>query len=101
MSELQPHIYLYLSALLFSSGLYIIVTRRNAILLLIGVELIFNAGNLIFAVFSTEDLNGQVFAIFSIVITVCEVAIALAILLCLYKSGASSNLDQLKEVGNE
>ena len=62
-----------------------------------------NAGNLILATFSQFDptLNGQIFAIFSVVLTVCEVAIALAILLNIYRKHQVSNLDELQEVSNE
>lgn len=95
--------YLYLAAVLFSAGLYVVITKRNSIFVLIGVELMLNAGNVLLATFSRLDpgLNGQLLAIFSIVLTVCEVSIALAILLNIYRKHAISNLDELTEVGNE
>lgn len=100
MSELVPSYHLYLSALLFSAGVYVVLSKRNAVFVLIGIELILNAANLMLAVFSRTNLYGQVFAIFSIVLTVCEVAIALAILLNIYKKYKASNLDELQEIGN-
>ena len=95
--------YLYLAAFLFSVGLFVAITKRNVIFVLIGVELILNGSNLVLVTFSAFDstLNGQIFAIFTVVLTVCEVAIALAILLNVYQYYKSSNLDELKEVGNE
>ena len=62
-----------------------------------------NAGNVVLAVFSQYDpsLNGQVVATFSVILTVCEVSIALSILLNIYKGGGVSDIDELQEVGNE
>ena len=103
MSEVPISYYLYLSAFLFSSGVYVVLTKRNVVFILIGVELILNAGNIVLAAFSQYDaqLNGQVMAIFSVVLTVCEVSIALAILLNVYRRSNASDLDELQEVGNE
>ena len=102
MIELEAPYYLYLAAFLFSSGVYVVLTKRNLIFILIGIELILNGANIILATFSQFDqnLNGQIFAIFSIVLTVCEVAIALAVLLNIYRRSKVSDLDQLQEVGN-
>lgn len=61
-----------------------------------------NGANLVLASFSSLDpgATGQIFAIFSVVLTVCEVAIALAILLNVYRKSRVSNLDELTEIGN-
>lgn len=103
MSEELLRYYLYLAAFLFSAGIYVVLSKRNLIFILIGVELLLNSANIILATFSQFDpkLNGQVFAIFSIVLTVCEVSIALAILLNIYRNQKVSNLDELQEVSNE
>ncbi len=103
MSELPGIFYFHLSLVLFCSGLYVVIAKRNIVFVLIGVELILNGANLLLINFSAADgtLNGQVFAIFSIVITVCEVAVALAILLNVFNKFGTSDLDELKEVGNE
>ncbi len=103
MSEWTTRYFLYLVALLMSVGIYVVLSKRNLIFILIGVELLLNAGNLLLAFFSQYDvrLDGQVFAIFSVVLTVCEVAIALAILLNIYRHQKVSNLDELQEVRNE
>ena len=80
-----------------------VLTKKNLVFILIGIELILNAANVMLATFSQLDsnLNGQVIAIFSVVLTVCEVSIALAILLNVYRRSKVSDLDQLREVGNE
>ena len=103
MSEVQPQYYLYLAAFLFSAGIYVVLVKRNLIFILIGIELILNAANVILAAFSVYDfsLKGQIFAVFSVVLTVCEVSIALGILLNVYKRIKVSDLDQLQEVSNE
>ena len=103
MSEELLRFYLYLAAFLFSAGIYVVLSKRNLIFILIGVELLLNSANIILATFSQFDpkLNGQVFAIFAIVLTVCEVSIALAILLNIYRNQKVSNLDELQEVSNE
>ena len=102
MSEEMLSYYLYLAAFLFSAGLFIVLTRQSAVFVLIGVELILNGSNLVLAFFSQfdPDLNGQVFSIFVIVITVCEVSIALAILLNIYRKSKTSNLEDLTTIGN-
>lgn len=101
MSELGLSYYLLLAALLFSSGIYVVISKKNAVFVLIGIELMLNGANLLLASFSRHGLHGQIFAIFSVVLTVCEVAIALAILLNIYRKYQTSNLDDLQELGNE
>ncbi len=102
MNEEHLTYYLYFAAFLFSSGVFVVLTKRSAIFVLIGVELMLNGANLVLASFSQydHDMKGQIFAIFAIVITVCEVSIALAILLNIYRKTRVSNLDELREVGN-
>ncbi len=102
IENLLPY-YTYFVAFLFSAGLFVILTKRNSIFILIGVELMLNAGTLFLAIISrtSERFDGQIIAIFSVVITVCEVAIALAILLNIYKKRQISNVDELREIGNE
>jgi len=88
-----------LSAILFGIGLYGVLSRRNAVLILLAVELMLNAVNLNlvgFAMYLTPDrLAGQVFAIFVIAIAAGEVALGLGILLRVYRARASVNVDEL------
>jgi NADH-quinone oxidoreductase subunit K len=89
--------YLIISAALFSLGIMGVLTRKNAVNVLMGVELILNSANLnlvAFSRFSAGNLSGQVFAIFIIVIAAAEAAVALAIVLSMYRLLKSVNLDR-------
>ena len=88
MSIGLPH-YLIVSLVLFALGLYCVLTRRNAIGILMGVELILNSANvnyLAFSRFSSGHYDGQVFAIFVIMLAAAEAAIGLAIVLGIYQT---------------
>jgi len=81
--------FLVLSAILFAIGSFVVVSRRNAVGILIGVELILNSANINLIAFShyvTGLVGGQVFALFVIVIAAAEAAIALAIVLTIFQN---------------
>ncbi|MEK6607909.1 MAG: NADH-quinone oxidoreductase subunit NuoK [Myxococcota bacterium] len=81
--------FLVLSALLFAFGLMTVATRRNAVAILMGVELILNAANVNFVAFAhfvEGSVGGQVFAVFIIVLAAAEAAVALAIVLAIFRS---------------
>ena len=102
MIALQP--VLILAAALFSLGFYAVLTRRNAVAVLMGVELILNSANLQFAAFSrfaTGTLDGQVFAIFVIVLAAAEAAVALAIILALYHNARTIQVDEADRLRDE
>ena len=83
------HSYLIISALVFVLGLLAILTKRNAISILMGVELILNAANINFVAFSRftdVQMNGVMIALFVFVIAVAEAAVALAIVLNIYRN---------------
>jgi NADH-quinone oxidoreductase subunit K len=89
--------YLIVSAALFSLGVLGLLTRRNAVNVLMAVELILNSANVnlvAFSRFSAGNLDGQVFAIFVIVVAAAEVAVALAIVLTMYRLRHTPNLDE-------
>ena len=89
--------YLIISAALFSLGILCVLTRKNAVNVLMGVELMLNSANLnlvAFARFSAANLSGQLFAIFVIVVAAAEAAVALAIVLSMYRLAKTVNLDQ-------
>ena len=90
--------YLIISAILFSLGIYGVMTRRNAVAILMGIELILNSANLNFVAFNRfsgmERLEGQVFSIFVIVLAAAEAAIALAIIINLYKNLNTIDVDE-------
>lgn len=91
-----PHI-LVVSALLFTLGLVTVLTRRNAVAVLMGVELLLNAAALNFVAFGQHvhgGIAGQVFALFIIVMAAAEAAVALAIVLSLYRATHSIDTAQ-------
>lgn len=90
--------FLIVSALLFSLGLMAVLSKRNSIMVLMGVELILNSANINFIAFSrfTElSLDGQMIGLFVIIIAAAEAAVALAIVLNVYKRFKTINLDEL------
>jgi NADH-quinone oxidoreductase subunit K len=89
--------YLIISAALFSLGIMAVLTRKNAVKVLMGVELILNSANInlvAFSKYSSANLNGQVFAVFVIVVAAAEAAVALAIVLNMYRMAHTVNLDR-------
>ena len=89
--------YLLLSAALFSLGIFGVLTRKNAVNVLMGIELILNSANInliAFSRYSSHGLYGQMFAVFVIVVAAAEVAVALAIVLTMYRLLKTVNLDQ-------
>lgn len=89
--------FLLISAFLFSLGVFGVLTRRNAVNVLMGVELILNSANLnlvAFSRYSSTGIDGQMFAVFVIVVAAAEVAVALAIVLTLYRVLNTVNLDR-------
>ncbi|HOI29840.1 MAG TPA: NADH-quinone oxidoreductase subunit NuoK [Melioribacteraceae bacterium] len=90
--------FLVVSTILFSLGIYGIVTRKNAVMVLMGVELILNAANINFVAFSKYGnlgINGQIVALFVIILAAAEAAIALAIVLNIYKTFSNVNIDEI------
>jgi NADH:ubiquinone oxidoreductase subunit K len=92
--------FLVLAAFLFCTGAYGVMARRNAVLVLMSVELMLNAVNLNLVAFSThlQDVSGQVFALFVITIAAAEVGIGLAIVLLIYRNLRSPDLDQVEQL---
>jgi len=101
LPDVQLAHFLILSAILFTLGLYGIVTRRNAILVLMGLELVLNAANLnliAFARYGGLNLDGQVAAIFVIILAAAEAAIALAIILNIFQRFQTINVDEVSSL---
>jgi NAD(P)H-quinone oxidoreductase subunit 4L len=92
--------FLILAAVLFCFGVYGVLVRRNAVLVLMSVELMLNAANLNLIAFSAQlnDLTGQVFALFVISIAAAEVGVGLAIVLLMYRNLHSIDLDDAAEM---
>lgn len=102
MTSIPITYFLLLSAFLLCAGLLMVLIKKNTVFVLLGIELMLNAANLNLVVFSKYDasLNGQIFAVFSVVLAAAESAIALAILLNIFKKYQSSDLDDLDTLHN-
>lgn len=92
--------YIYLSALLFCVGVLGMLYRRSTIVMLMSVELMLAAANMLLAVFSVyhQDASAQVFVIFSMVVAAAEVAVGLAILVSIFRNIGSIDIDKLKNL---
>jgi len=95
--------YLILSAFLFAIGLAGALTRRNGIIVLIGIELMLNAANLNFIAFwrfgeHPEALTGILFVIFSIGVAAAEAAVGLALIIAIYRHYKTTNIDEVKSL---
>ena len=90
--------YLVLSAIIFSLGVYGVLARRNAVLILMSVELMLNAVSLNFVAFAAYldpgAIVGAIFAVFVITVAAAEVGLALAIVIRLFRNRATSNVDE-------
>ncbi len=89
--------YLALSAVIFVIGLVGVLIRRNLIIILLSIELMFNAANINFVAFShyLEAVTGQVFVFFVMTVAAAEVAIGLAIIIALYRGRATINVEEM------
>ena len=94
--------YLIIAAVLFSMGIYGVITRKNAVAILMGIELILNSANVNFIAFNRfgdfNVLDGHVFSIFVVVLAAAEAAIALAIIINLFKNIGTVNVDEAREL---
>jgi NADH:ubiquinone oxidoreductase subunit K len=92
--------FLLLAAVLFCIGVFGVIARRNAVLVLMSIELILAAVNLNFVAFAlmNENIDGQVFALFIIAIAAAEVGVGLAMILMVYRNRQSIALDELSEM---
>lgn len=95
------HHYLVISAILFSLGLFGIITRKNAIMVLMSIELVLNSANINFVAFSKYgglNIEGHIAAIFVIILAAAEAAIALAIVLNIYRNFVNVNVDEIDKL---
>jgi NADH:ubiquinone oxidoreductase subunit K len=92
--------FLLLSAVLFSIGVFGVIARRNAVLVLMSVELVLNSVNLNLVAFSlmNNTIDGHVFALFVIAVAAAEVGVGLALVLMVYRNRRSIALDALSEM---
>ncbi len=93
--------YLFIAAVLFSLGMFGVITRRNAIAVLMGIELILNSANinfLAFVKFGGMNMSGHIFALFVIIMAAAEAAVALAIIINIYNNYKTINVDDVREL---
>ncbi|TJY41906.1 NADH-quinone oxidoreductase subunit NuoK [Cohnella pontilimi] len=94
--------YLTLAAVLFCIGLYGVIVKRNAIIVLLSIELMLNAVNLNLVAFSKygvqPSLTGQLFSLFTMTVAAAEAAVGVAILVAIYRARASVNVDEFDEL---
>jgi len=90
--------YLYLAAILFAIGLSGVLTKRNALIVMMSVELMLNAANLTFLAFARQkgDLAGHAIAFFVIAVAAAEAAVGLAIVIAIYRTRGGINVDEVR-----
>lgn len=99
---MNPENYLYLSALLFTIGAAGVLLRRNAVVMFMCVELMLNATNVAFVAFARMhgNLDGQVFAFFTMVVAAAEVVVGLAIIMVIFRTRRSASVDNANLLRN-
>ncbi|MDH5605531.1 MAG: NADH-quinone oxidoreductase subunit NuoK [Anaerolineae bacterium] len=92
--------YVALSAVLFTIGVVGVLTRRNAIIIFMSIELMLNSANLLFVAFSRIlfDLGGQIFVFFVMTVAAAEVAVGLALIVIVFRTKKSINIDEVSSL---
>lgn len=92
--------YVILSAVLFTIGVFGVLLRRNAIIIFMAVELMLNSANLAFVAFAREfgSLDGQIFVFFVMTVAAAEVAVGLALIVAIFRTKASINVDEVNQL---
>ena len=98
MNAIPTSYYLSLAAILFCTGMLGVLIRRNALVVFMSVELMLNASNLTFLAFARErgDMNGHISAFFIIAVAAAEAAVGLAIVIAVFRSRGTVNIDELQ-----
>ena len=96
----QISYYVALSAVLFTIGALGVLTRRNAIIIFMSIELMLNAANLLFVAFARtyEALSGQIFVFFVMTVAAAEVAVGLALIVAVYRTKKSISIDEISSL---
>jgi len=89
-----------LAVILFCMGIVGVILRKNAIIIFMSLELMFNAANLLFITFANQfqQVDGQIFVIFVMVIAAAEVAVGLAMIVAIFRGKHSVDIDQLTKL---
>lgn len=102
MNAIPMSYFLVLSAIMFTLGAIGVVARRNPLVVFMSLELMFNAANLTFVAFSNAfgNANGQIFVFFVMVVAAAEVAVGLALMVGIFRTRRSIDIDQLNSMKN-
>jgi NADH-quinone oxidoreductase subunit K len=97
MAEVPVEWYVILSAILFTIGALGVLIRRNALIIFMSIELMLNSANLAFVAFARNfnDLDGQIFVFFVITVAAAEVAVGLALVVTIFRTRKSINIDEM------
>ncbi len=97
MDEVTIGWYIALAAILFSMGALGVLVRRNALIIFMSIELMLNAGNLLFVAFARHlgDLDGQIWVFFTMTVAAAEVAVGLALAVSIFRNRDSVNIDDM------
>jgi NADH-quinone oxidoreductase subunit K len=92
--------FIVLSAILFAIGVIGVITRKNAILIFMSIELMLNAANLAFVAFAHQwgQLDGQLFVFFVMTVAAAEVAVGLALIVTIFRTKRSTDVDDLSQL---
>ena len=92
--------YVLLSAVLFTLGVVGVLTRRNAIIIFMSVELMLNSANLAFVAFARQfqSVNGQIFVFFVMTVAAAEVAVGLALIVTIFRTKKSISVDDINQL---
>lgn len=101
MINLETQEFLILGALLFSVGIFVVLSSKNSIVVLMGLEIIFNSVNVNLMAVGNVNPDSQMFALFVIVLAACELAIALALVYKLYREYGTELVDKYKSLGEK
>ena len=93
--------YLWLASILFGIGLIGVLTKRNALIVMMSVELMLNAANLTFLAFARQQgsVNGHAIAFFVIAVAAAEAAVGLAVVIAIYRTRGGINVDEVRVLG--
>ncbi len=100
MTGIPTSYYVALSAILFTLGVVGVLTRRNAIIIFMSIELMLNSANLLFVAFAREfqQLDGQIFVFFIMTVAAAEVAVGLALIVTIFRTKHSINVDEINQL---
>ena len=100
MDQVPVEYFLALSSVLFALGILGVLLRRNALVVFMSLELMFNAANIVFITFANyfQNVDGHVFVVFVMVTAAAEVAVGLALIVSIFRSRQTIDIDQIKSL---